>query len=240
MNAQKLITSLQSQANKQTAKSMARFFKTGEGEYAQGDIFLGITVPQIRTYTRSYVHLPLQELKYLIRSPFHEIRFSALVILVKKVSQTHTVRTRKKFFDWYMRHVKYINNWDLVDISAPTIVGGYMAHMSQTARKSFIQEMIHSDTLWKNRIIIVATHYDIRKGDVTLALEIARQLLTHPHDLIHKAVGWMLREVGKYDRALLITFLDMYMFTMSRTTLRYAIEHFSVPLKNKYMNLKKL
>ncbi|MBP6911810.1 MAG: DNA alkylation repair protein [Candidatus Pacebacteria bacterium] len=240
MSAQELIYTVKSFSDKKIANSSKRFFKTGKGEYGQDDIFLGIPVPRIRTIIRNHQKMSFKELRIVIVNPFHEIRLAGLLIVVLKAKQAHSVGERKKIFDWYTRHVKYVNNWDLVDATAEHIVGRYMSDMSGVERLVYIHKMIRSKNMWENRIIMIATLYEIRKGNCTLAVYVAEHLLTHSHDLIHKAVGWMLREVGKRDRALHIVFLNSYAKTMSRTTLRYAIEHFSPTQRKKYLGINKL
>ncbi len=212
------------------AQFLQRFFKTGPGEYGFGDIFLGIRVPQTRRLARRYADLSLSEIRKLLRSKEHEARLLALIILTLQYPRADTDQ-QQKIFDLYLAHTKYINNWDLVDVSAPLIVGAHL----RGEDTSLLDELAASELLWERRISVIATQYFIRKGDFRATLRIARKLLRDEHDLIHKAVGWMLREVGKKDRSVLVEFLDKHHRTMPRTMLRYAIEKFDASVRSGYL-----
>ncbi len=226
MRAEELLRALQESASPRKARELARYFKTGPGEYAAGDIFLGITVPSARAIARNYRELSLSELKKVIRSPFHEARFSALIILVAKFKRAQNHAEEKAYFDFYINELRRgnINNWDLVDVSAPT-VGAFLLN-SKGARK-VLHEMARHENLWVRRTSVLFTFASLRIGDTKPTIDISTKLLGDEHDLIQKAVGWALREVGKIDPAILRKYLTKYGHKMSRTTLRYAIEKFS-------------
>lgn len=216
------------------AKNLQRFFKTGKGEYGEGDIFLGLRVPQCRTIATTYVDsISLKELDALITSPFHEERLIALLILVEQFKNAGT-KGQKNIYQYYLSHTQYINNWDLVDLSAHHIVGGYLFGKSHTP----LFTLAKSTDLWERRISILATFYFIKEGEFDTALSIAELLLHNQHDLIHKAVGWMLREVGKNNIAIEKKFLDTHVKQMPRTMLRYAIERFPEKERQRYLHIK--
>ena len=226
MHAKGLLQELQERANPRKALELARYFKTGPGEYAAGDVFLGITVPDSRAIARNYRELSLSELKKVIKSPFHEARFSALIILVDKFKRAQNHDEEKAYFDFYINELRRgnINNWDLVDVSAPT-VGAFL--LSSRGARKFLHEMAIDENLWVRRTSILFTFASLRIGDTKPTIDISTKLLGDEHDLIQKAVGWALREVGKIDQAILRKYLTKYGRKMSRTTLRYAIEKFS-------------
>lgn len=202
-------------ANPARAAISRSFFKTGPGEYAEGDRFIGLTVPQIRSLTKKYRKLSFRDTCRLLRSPIHEERLLALLLLVEAYRRGDECE-RRRVYDFYLRSTRYINNWDLVDSSAEHIVGAQPdAPLSKLAR---------SPVLWERRIAIIATFYFIKRGEFAPTLRIARQLLRDREDLIHKAVGWMLREAGKRDLPVLEGFLQKHYRQMPRTMLRYAIE----------------
>lgn len=223
------------------AKVNAWFFKTGKGEYGEGDVFVGITVPEVRSVVKSVLlEIPLIEVEKLLQDKIHEVRLCALLILVKLFQGAKNKVDKKQIFIFYTKHTKYINNWDLVDTSAYIIVGEYISdYMEHEERLAFINKYIASKSLWENRIIVLATFYQIKKGNEKMLFYVAEQLLQHPHDLMHKAIGWMLREVGKKSgEKTLRQFLDMHIRVMPRTTLRYAIERFPEVIRKKYLMLK--
>jgi 3-methyladenine DNA glycosylase AlkD len=226
---------LRALADPADAEFLQRFFRTGPGEYGEGDRFLGIRVPAIRAVARELVRMPLAETERLLHSPWHEARLLALILLGDAYRRASAAE-RNAIFRLYLRNAKYINNWDLVDLSAPNIVG---AHLADRPR-SRLDALARSKKLWERRIAIVATHQFIRAGEFDDTLRVARILLHDAHDLIHKAVGWMLREVGKRDPARLTSFLDEHAHEMPRTMLRYAIERFSVADRKRYMSARKL
>ena len=213
------------------ARFLQGYFKTGPGEYGEGDVFLGIRVPVIRKLVKEFKDVPLRAVASLLKSPAHEERLLALLILVRKYEKGTEV-DRKAVYDLYMGSTRYINNWDLVDLSAPNIVG---AHLSNRSRKP-LDRFAKSPLLWDRRIAILATFFFIREGEHEPTLRIAETLLKDPEDLIHKAVGWMLREVGKRDMAAEETFLRQHYSTMPRTMLRYAIERFPEKKRQRYLN----
>ena len=233
MTAKGVKQKLKSLASPDVAKSSMRFFKTGPGQYGEGDIFIGINVPTLRTVSREFRSLPLEEVGSLLNSPIHEERHLALMVLVLQVAKCDDAY-RRVVFDFYLRNTKFINNWDLVDCSAPQVVGGYLLDKS---RKPLFQ-LTKSKSLWERRIAIVSTQHFIRHDDFADTLAISHKLLRDEEDLIHKAAGWMLREVGKKAQAVLEAFLDQHGTVMPRTMLRYAIEHFSPDQRLAYLQRK--
>lgn len=213
-------TALRALADPVRAAGSARFFKTGPGEYGEGDRFRGIRVPAQRGVARTFRTLPLGEVERLLDSPFHEDRFVALEILVMQF-EAGDATTRTRVFRFYLAHTRRINNWDLVDTSARYIVGAYLFERPRGP----LFRLARSRHLWERRIAMVATHDWISRGEVADAYAVARLLLDDPHDLMHKAVGWTLREAGVVDRAALLAFLRKHYARMPRTALRYAIEH---------------
>lgn len=222
-----IISALRRFADKKRKDNLQRYFKTGKGEYGEGDIFLGITVPQIRSVAKEFKDTSFQDVERLLCNLEHEIRLCALLILVGKARQD-----KKKAYEIYISNTRYINNWDLVDLTAPDIVGGYLNGKD----KRILEKLAQSNSLWERRIAIMATFYFIKKGQCEDSFKIAQILLYDKHDLIHKAVGWMLREAGK--RCSLEKeedFLKKYASEMPRTMLRYAIEKFSQEKRSQYL-----
>jgi len=213
------------------AAGAARFFKTGPGEYGEGDRFLGITVPVQRGVARAFRQLPLPEVTRLLASPVHEDRFVALEILVMQYERGDDA-ARARVFRFYLAHTQGINNWDLVDTSARYIVG---AHLFDRPRARVFR-LARSKNLWERRIAMVATHDWISRGDVGDAYAVAEMLLDDRHDLMHKAVGWMLREAGVRDRPGLLTFIRAHYARLPRTALRYAIEHLPAPQRKRILD----
>lgn len=231
MNAFSLRKEFARRANPAKAKILSSFFKTGKGEYAEGDRFYGITVPETRKIAKRYSALSFAEMKHLLEIGWHEERLCALLLLVERFKKGD-LDERKTIFDFYLAHTKYINNWDLVDVTAHHIVGAYLFGKPKT----ILVKLAHSKNLWERRVAIIATFYDIYRKDSWATFLIADMLLHDEHDLIHKAVGWMLREVGKRcGRATLERFLKPRYKKMPRTMLRYAIERFPEPLRRKYL-----
>lgn len=218
---------LQELASPSHAKIFQRFFKTGPGEYGEGDKFLGIKVPVLRKVAKQHATLTLAQIKKLISSQFHEERFTALVILMHQFKNN-----QKNIYDFYFDNVRFINNWDLVDVSAPHIVGAYLEDKSRASLK----KLTKSDDLWERRISIVSTFHFIRQNDLDDTLSISKMLLKDEHDLIHKAVGWMLREAGKRNFDRIKNYVDEHHEKMPRTILRYAIERFPEQLRKSYLN----
>jgi 3-methyladenine DNA glycosylase AlkD len=217
-------------ARPQRAVTHTWFFKTAPGEYGAGDRFLGVTVPQLRALAREYRDMPIKYVVRLLQSTWHEERLLALLILVGQYVRGDA-RTRQAIHQTYLRNTRSINNWDLVDCSAAQIVGAHL----QTRRRTLLRRLARSGSLWERRIAMIATYHYIRQKDFKDALAIAALLRRDEHDLIHKAVGWMLREIGKRDRRTEERFLRTHAHTMPRTMLRYAVEKFPAPLRRKYM-----
>lgn len=218
-------------ADTEKARILQKFFKTGKGEYGEGDRFLGIPVPRLRVIARQYYQMPLPEVKKLLQSTIHEYRMTALLILVyrfKKVGESE----QKKIFHFYLKHIRWINNWDLVDVTCRDIVGGYLFDKD----RSVLRSLAKSKNVWKRRIAIVSTWYFISRKQYADTLKIAKILLKDNHDLIHKAVGWMLREVGKRSLKTEEEFLKKYSRQMPRTMLRYAIERFTEKKRKQLLN----
>jgi 3-methyladenine DNA glycosylase AlkD len=230
MTAPDALLRLQALANEDTARVLQRFFKTGPNGYGAGDVFLGIKVGPLRQLAREFQRLPLAETETLLQSDYHEARLLALLVLVRQFQRGDVV-VRKTIYQLYLRRTAHVNNWDLVDTSAEHLVGGWLWERS---RKPLVR-LARSASLWKRRIAMVATYHFIKRGDHGDTLQIARLLLNDCEDLIHKAVGWMLREVGKRDQKVEEEFLAEHYRAMPRTMLRYAIERFPEPLRLKYL-----
>jgi len=230
IKAQTIQKRLRSFATKEKAAVLQRFFKTGPGQYGEGDKFLGVMVPNIRLVVKEFRDAPLPEVKKLMCSPWHEERVLALLILVDQFERGDDA-IRKKIYHLYVKRTKYINNWDLVDLSAPKIIGPYLDGGS----RALLYRLVRSRNLWERRIAILATFPYIRQGDFVDALSIYEKLLGDDEDLMHKAIGWMLREVGKKDVAVLESFLQKHHRKMPRTTLRYAIERFPEAKRKRYL-----
>jgi 3-methyladenine DNA glycosylase AlkD len=233
MSLSKLIVDLKNHANKEKSLILQRFFKTGKGDYGEGDIFWGLTVPAQREIIKNHYAISLAELEQALKHFAHEVRFSALQILVRQY-KTGNTELKKKIFRLYIKNAKRINNWDLVDLSAPQIVGDYLLDRP----KDILYTFARSKNLWERRIAILSTFMFIRHKQFTDALRIAEILLHDKHDLIHKATGWMLREIGKRDQKIEKKFLDTYASKMPRTMLRYAIEKFPKTVQKNYLNKK--
>lgn len=230
MSLKKIKFDLQKYSDKKKAKILQRFFKTGPGEYAEGDIFLGITVPTLRILSKQYQSLSLNETFQLLKSRIHEERLLSLLILILKYRKVDLSK-KEKIYKAYLNHSKYINNWDLVDVSAKHIIGHFLKDKDRTP----LYKLTRSDSLWERRIAILSTFHFIENNDFEDTLKIAEILISDPHDLIHKAVGWMLREVGKKDRDSEERFLKKYYTAMPRTMLRYAVERFPESKRQAYL-----
>ena len=229
MTLTSLKTALKKAATPQRAKVSQRFFKTGKGQYGEGDVFIGITVPEMRKIAHAFKDLSLPEIKQLLESPIHEERFVALEILVHQFD--HEKERQKEIYEFYLSHTEKVNNWDLVDTSAEYIVGAYL----KDTDTSILTTLAKSSSLWERRIAIVSTFYFIKHNQFQETLKIASILLKDNHDLIHKAVGWMLREIGKRDKTTLENFLKQHNTFMPRTMLRYAIERFPKEERERYL-----
>lgn len=235
MRAEDVMSDLAKVASNEYARSLARFFKTGPGEYGEGDIFIGVRVPDNRKVCRAYKNMPLAEVQKLLKSPVHEHRLAAVIIMNEQFRRADET-DRKVMYEHYISalHQGYINNWDIVDTSAGHIVGEYLRDTDRLE----LARLARSKSLWERRVAIIATSAYIGTGDGVTTLELAKLLLHDDHDLIHKAVGWMLREVGKrVDEALLTGFLDEYAAQMPRTMLRYACERLTPEQRAHYYKL---
>jgi 3-methyladenine DNA glycosylase AlkD len=221
---QKIVSELKKLQDKNKAKLLQRFFKTREGEYGEGDIFLGIIVPKQREVAKKYVDADFKDLQKLLSSKIHEYRLVALLILVQKYksADAKALADKKEIVDFYLKNTKNINNWDLVDLSAHRILGGYYLDKN----RKILYALARSENIWERRIAVLATFQFIKNNQFAESLKIAEMLLSDKHDLIHKAVGWMLREVGKRNQKVEEKFLMKYYKSMPRTMLRYAIERF--------------
>ena len=218
-------------ANKEIAQHSLRFFKTDKGEYGHGDLFLGVRAPQIRLIAKKHIDISITDMKTLIQSKYHEERFLGLIILVNKYAKTKDKKNRNQLYKIYVSSFKYINNWNLVDVTCPHVTGKHLIDKDRT----ILYKWAKSEDLWTKRIAMVSTFSFIRKNDLEDTFKIAEILLHDEHDLIHKAVGWMLREAGKRDIKKEETFLKKYYKTMPRTMLRYAIERFPESKRQKYL-----
>lgn len=235
VNAEHFIERLKAQSSLEEAEKHRRYFKTGPGQYGEGDIFIGVRMGQIFALAKEFIDMPLEEIEKLLESPIHEVRVGAVSIMDWEARRKKTPEVRKKaLFDLYLRRHDRINNWDLVDRSAPYVVGGYLFDKP----RDILYKLARSNSLWERRTAIVSTGYFIRQDDVADTFKIAEILLNDDQDLIHKATGWMLREAGQKDRQKLLSFLDQYAATMPRTLLRYALEHLDKEQRDHYLSLK--
>lgn len=222
---------IKSLANPQDARHLMRFFKTGKGEYGEGDLFYGIRVPVIRQVAQKhYKELCLDDINRLVKDPYHEVRFFALVTMILKFNKA-TVKEQEDLYNLYLKNVNFINNWDLVDVSSHKIVGAYLYKKD----RSKLWELAKSGHLWSERIAVVSTFYFIKYDDFQTSIELAEHFSGHTHDLMHKATGWMLREIGKKNINTLYTFLDKHYKVMPRTMLRYAIEKLDEKKRQHYL-----
>ena len=226
---------LKALANPSRAFGLQKFFQTAKGQYGEGDVFLGLTVPEVRKVATKYKHLSFPEIEKLTSSKFHEFRLCGLVILTLQYKSAKEPSEQQRIFDFYMKQAKagYVNNWDLVDVTAP-IIGAYL--VGQKNPYPFLEKLARSKSLWERRLAIIFTFAFIRAGELDPTIEISQRLLKDEHDLIHKAVGWMLREVGKRDGQLLRTFLTANASQMPRPALRYSIEKFSESERRKWLS----
>ena len=230
MTHQKIIKYLHKLADPQIAAHSQRFFKTGVGEYGHGDKFLGIRVPVLRETVRVFPKTSLTQIKNLLKSDYHEIRLFALLLLVHQFANSDEVK-QEKIYKLYLNNTQYINNWDLVDSSAPHILGAYLFDRD----RSVLYTLVRSQRLWDRRIAIMSSFYFIKNEQYTDAMKLSKILLHDKEDLIHKASGWMLREIGNRDNAIEELFLRLYYKQMPRTMLRYAIEKFSEERRQMYL-----
>ena len=227
-----LLKELKSYKNPKKAKLLAGYFKTGKGQYGEGDIFLGIMLPTQRLIAKKYTTLSFGEIRKLLQSKVHECRLVALLILVEQYRRGDAL-SKKKIATFYLANTKRVNNWDLVDLSADKILGEYLRDKD----RNILYQLARSKNIWERRISILSTFAFIREGEYKDTFKISEILLSDSHDLIHKAVGWFLREVGKKDQVAEERFLKKHIHQLPRTTLRYAIERFDEAKRKKYMSL---
>lgn len=232
-NAKEWAAELQKAADSQKVEQFSRFFKTGKGEYGENDLFIGITVPANRAIAKKAIHASYPTIEEMLASPIHEYRLSALLVLVERYKKAKNDAEKAEIAAFYLAHTANINNWDLVDLSAEYILG---AEMLRTGSDETLRLLAGSANLWEQRISIVSNLIPIRNGKFDTALAITTRLLHHKHDLIQKANGWILREIGKKDETTLLRFLDNHATVMPRTTLRYAIERLPEPMRKDYLS----
>lgn len=230
-----IIKELESQSNTKKAEQLQRFFKTNKGDYGEGDKFLGITVPLTRTIAKEYIHTDYETIHRLLQSEYHEIRMCGTLILVEKFKTFKADAEKQELVSFYLDHTKCFNNWDLVDLSCYKILGAYLLNRSD---RTLLYDLAKSGHLWSERIAIVSTYAFIRDNQFDDTLRIAKLFLGHTHDLMHKAVGWMLKEMGKRNRDVENNFLDEYAKQMPRTMLRIALEKHSYKEKVGYLSKK--
>ncbi len=221
--------------NKEYAEYFQRFFKTAKGEYGYGDRFLGVRVPVIRVVAKRYENLPLESVKDLLTSKYHEERFLALVLLSTRYKKVES--SRQLIYRFYLQHKKYVNSWDLVDTSAHNIIGHYLFSEKD---KSLLFKLANSKNIWDRRIAIISSFYFIKNNYFVDSINLSKKLLFDKEDLIHKATGWMLREIGKRELSVLEDFLDTYAHIMPRVMLRYALEKFTKNKRLHYMRKNKV
>jgi 3-methyladenine DNA glycosylase AlkD len=234
MDAENVKDELNNLGSLEKAVHLSRFFKIGSGQYGEGDEFIGVRVPEQRCIAKHYKALPIEEIAKLLASRIHEHRLTGLLILVERFSGSKEAVIRREIVDFYLANLKQVNNWDLVDLSAPKILGEHFLHHADERIKLF--SMVKSANLWERRIAILATWPMIKQKRFDELEALAEILLTDTHDLIHKAVGWMLREAGKIDLSILEKFLDNHVGSMPRTMLRYAIEKLEPERRRYFMS----
>lgn len=233
INHQEIMQALQELAVPEKVPILARFFKSGKGEYAEGDCFLGVSVPDQRVVAKAYFSgISLNELSHLLSSAFHEHRLTALLMLILKFEKTKDTAGQKTYIDFYLKHLPYINHWDLVDTSCYKILGKYCFVNQEDEILILLSE---STEMWHKRIAIVGTMHYVKKDRYDLTLLLVEKNLHHPHDLMHKANGWLLREIGNRNLSVLLNFLATHYRKMPRTSLRYAIEKLPEPLRQDYL-----
>ena len=236
VSAERFVERLEAHRSPEELEKLRRYFKTGEGEYGEGDEFMGVRMGQVFALAKEFIEMSPGEIEKLLESPLHEVRAGALSIMDKQARRKRTPESRRKeLFDLYLRRTDRIDNWDLVDVACPYVVGGYLFDKP----RDVLYELARSESLWERRTAIVSTSYFIKQGDLDDTFEIAALLLDDEEDLIHKATGGWLREAGKMDRQRLLRFLDRHAATMPRTMLRYATEHLDKEQRTHYLNMKK-
>ncbi len=232
-----LIKKAKSLYSPERAEHSKYFFKTGPGQYGEGDVFLGLSVPEMRTLAKECRDLPFSDVAILLSDKIHELRLIGLTVLVEKYQKTKTDKERKIIYDFYIKHRAAANNWDLVDLSVYKIMGDYLVRYPK--ERTILYKFIKSKNMWERRLAMVSTMAFIRQGESEDVLKLAEALLDDKEDLMHKASGWMLREFGKRDEKKLCQFLDKNIKKMPRTMLRYAIERFEENKRQKYLKIKK-
>jgi len=237
MSATQVVKEIQALSNRGRAHDLQKFFQTAPGQYGEGDIFLGLTVPQVRTVAKEYKAISLDEIDVLVRSKFHEVRLCGLIILTNQFKRSRDVNDKKRLFNFYIKELNAgnINNWDLVDVTAPTL-GEYLLELEDPM--AVLSKLAKSKSLWERRTSVVFTFAFLRAGELEPTYEMAERHLGDKHDLMHKAVGWLLREMGKRDPGLLRAFLKEHCTEMPRTALRYSIEKFSESERKKWLQFK--
>ncbi len=234
-SAQRFVKELENYRSPEELEKRRRYFKSGEGEYGEGDAFIGVRMGKVFALAKEFIDMPPEEIEKLLESEVHEVRAGALSIMDKQGRTKKTPESRRKeLFDLYLRRMDGINNWDLVDLGAPYVVGRYLFDKP----RDILYKLARSENVWERRTAIVSTSYFIRQGDVADTFEIAEMLLGDDHDLIHKATGGWVREAGRKDPRRLLHFLDSHAATMPRTMLRYAIEHLDKEQRAHYMGMK--
>ena len=232
-----ILTELKKYSSEARRKTNLRFFKTGKGEYGEGDVFIGVTVPDCRTVARTFLDSSLSLIENSLKSPIHEERLTALLVLGEKFSRAKKESEKKEIAEFYLKNKKWVNNWDLVDSSADKILGNHL--LNEKANRKIIYTLTDSPHLWDRRIGIIATFAFIKKMQFSDTFELCEKLLNDKHDLMHKACGWMLREIGKRDEKALEKFLQKNAPKMPRTMLRYAIERFPEKKRKDYLLQKR-
>ena len=236
MSAKRFVERLKSYLSPVELKKIQRYFKTGAGDYGEGDVFMGVRMGQIFALAKEFIEMPPKEIEKLLGSLVHEVRVGAVSIMDWQARSRKTPESRRKeLYDLYLRRHDRINNWDLVDRSAPYVVGGYLSDKP----RDVLYKLARSKNIWERRTAIVSTYYFIRQGDVDDTFSIAEILVNDDQDLINKAVGGWVREAGKRDRQKLLSFLDKHAATMPRVALRYAIEHLDKKQRDHYLSMKK-
>jgi 3-methyladenine DNA glycosylase AlkD len=236
INAEQFVKKLKTHRSPDEVEKIQRYFKSGEGEYGEGDKFIGVRMGQVFKLAKEFIEMPPDEIEKLLENPIHEVRAGALSIMGQQARSRKTSEDRKKeLFDLYIRRHDRVNNWDLVDLGALYVVGIYLIDKP----RDILYKLARSKNIWERRTAIVGTGQFIRKGDVADTFKIAELLLKDDQDLIHKATGWMVRTAGGTDRKRLLSFLDKYAATMPRTLLRYSIENLDKKQRDYYMSLKK-
>jgi 3-methyladenine DNA glycosylase AlkD len=236
VRADQFIRKLKAHRSETELRKIQRYFKSGKGDYGEGDEFIGVRMGQVFALAKEFIQMPPIEIEKLLESPIHEVRAGALSIMDKQArSKKISASRRKELYDLYMKRHDRINNWDLVDVSCIHVVGRYLFDKS----RQILYKLARSKNIWERRTAVVSTAYFIRQGELDDIFRIAKMLLNDKHDLIHKATGGWLREAGKKDRPRLLQFLDNHAATMPRTTLRYAIEHLDKNQRDHYLGMKK-